>query len=90
MTCTQDGPEPRLSGKGRNLAGLSVGVLKHVDRAEVGDGDLVLDASGEERQRALSCSPHPLVGVKDLNRGHELSDQGGVEIVRAGGLGAES
>lgn len=76
--------------KAETSQGSASGVLKHVDRAEVGDGDLVSDASGEERQRALSYSPHPLVGVEDLNRGHELSDQGGVEIVRAGGLGAES
>ena len=59
-------------------------VLEPVDVIECKERDPASDASDEESQCALIRPLHPLVGVVDLHRGHELSDQLGVQVVRAG------
>ena len=77
--------ELRSPHKTGNRGALKPRVLKPVDGAESHERDSVTDDVDEESQGTLVRPFHPLVGVVDLHRGHELTDQLRVEAVWVGG-----
>ena len=54
-------------------------VLEPIDSAESRERDSVAAAANEEGQETLVSSLCPLVGIVDIHRGHELTDQPRVE-----------
>ena len=78
-------PELRSPRETWNRGKLKARVLKPVDGAESHERDSVTDDVDEESQGTLVRPFHPLVGVVDLHRGQELTDQLRVEAVWVGG-----